>query len=260
MIAALVYPHQLWESNPAVIGSRIVVLVEDPLFFSQYNFHAQKLLLHRASMTEFSAYCHRLGKQVHRIETHQLVDTCEIGAILKNLKISQALGIDPTDVWLKERVDHGCRTAKVAIQWLEDPAFLTPTKVMQSWAENRQHFHFTDFYREQRKRLGLLLDSKGKPLGGKWTFDTENRKRLPRDIVVPAIPRPAVRASVVEAQQYVATNFPNAIGRGKKPLTMPLPTMTREFGLTISSDRGWLRLETMKTRYQPKRWLCSIAC
>lgn len=124
MIAALVYPHQLWESNPAVIGSRIVVFWLKIRYFLQYNFHAQKLLLHRASMTEFSAYCHRLGKQVHRIETHQLVDTCEIGAILKNLKISQALGIDPTDVWLKERVDHGCRTAKVAIQWLEDPSVL----------------------------------------------------------------------------------------------------------------------------------------
>ena len=74
MIGALVYPHQLWESNPAVSGAKIVVLVEDPLFFSQYNFHAQKLILHRASMTEFSVYCRRLGKQVHRIETHQLVD------------------------------------------------------------------------------------------------------------------------------------------------------------------------------------------
>lgn len=215
MIAALVYPHQLWENNPAVIGSRIVVLVEDPLFFSQYNFHAQKLILHRASMTEFSAYCHRLGKQVHRIEAHQLVDTCEIGTSLKNLNISRALGIDPTDVWLKDRVDQGCRAANVAIEWLEDPAFLTPAKVMQSWTENRQHFHFTEFYREQRKRLGVLLDSQGKPLGGKWTFDTENRKRLPRDIAVPAISRPIIKASVVEAQQYVAKNFPNALGQGQ---------------------------------------------
>jgi deoxyribodipyrimidine photolyase-like uncharacterized protein len=36
--------------------------------------------------------------------------------------------------------------------------------------------------RFQRKRLGLLLDDRGGPLGGKWSFDAENRKRLPRDV------------------------------------------------------------------------------
>ncbi len=52
-IAAVVYPHQLWERNPAVEAAEVVFLVEDPLFFTQYHFHIQKLVLHRASMTEF---------------------------------------------------------------------------------------------------------------------------------------------------------------------------------------------------------------
>jgi deoxyribodipyrimidine photolyase-related protein len=55
--AALVYPHQLWENNPAVLRSNVIFLIEDPLFFSHYNFHCQKLVLHRASMTEFAANC-----------------------------------------------------------------------------------------------------------------------------------------------------------------------------------------------------------
>ena len=51
--AAIVYPHQLWENNGAVKVADIVFLVEDPLFFTQYQFHAQKILLHRASMSEY---------------------------------------------------------------------------------------------------------------------------------------------------------------------------------------------------------------
>ncbi len=211
--ATLVYPHQLWESNPAVLRASVVFLVEDPLFFSQYNFHCQKLVLHRASMTEFAANCERLGKQVHRIESHEIASSVDIGSILKGRQVKQVVAIDPTDMWLKTRVSQGCELAEIAIEWLDDPAFLTPVDVMQRWAEDRQHYHFTDFYMQQRKRLGLLLDAKGKPLGGKWTFDTENRKKLPKDIVVPELARPIERPSVLEAKKYIAKRFPNAIGQ-----------------------------------------------
>ena len=228
--AALVYPHQLWEHNPAVSQSNVIFLVEDPLFFSQYNFHCQKLVLHRASMTEFAANCERLGKQVHRVESHAMVDSGEIGPILKKKHVKQVLSIDPTDTWLKARVAQGCASAEIKIEWLDDPAFLTPVDVLQQWAEGRQHYHFTDFYMQQRKRLGLLLDAKGKPLGGKWTFDTENRKKLPKDIVVPILASAVERASVLEAKKYVAKRFPNAIGQAQEFI----------YPVTYEDSQSWL--------------------
>ena len=48
--AALVYPHQLWAEQPALDGASEAVLVEEPLFFTQYRFHRQKLAYHRATM------------------------------------------------------------------------------------------------------------------------------------------------------------------------------------------------------------------
>ena len=210
--AAIVYPHQLWEKNAAVAAADLVVLVEDPLFFTQYQFHAQKLLLHRASMTEYAQTCKRLGKQVQRIESKAIAHSSEIGAILKSKKIKKAIVVEPTDDWLKRRVSAGCLEARVDLEWLPDHSFLTPIEVMQQWAENRKHYHFTDFYMQQRKRLRLLLDNKGKPLGGKWTFDTENRKRLPKGISVPQLGAPSERPSVAEAKRYVAKEFPKALG------------------------------------------------
>ncbi len=211
--AAIVYPHQLWAANPAVANAPIVVLVEDPLFFKQYQFHVQKLVLHRASMTEFMQRCESLGKKVYRIASKSMSCSSEIGAFLKAKKLSKALAVEPTDDWLKRLVSDGCREAKIELQWLADPSFLTPTDVMQQWAEKREHYRFTDFYMQQRKRLGLLLDEKGKPVGGKWTFDTENRKRLPKGHVVPPLKTPNTLASVSEAKRYVSKEFPNAIGQ-----------------------------------------------
>jgi len=213
--AAIVYPHQLWGKNPAVAAAEIVVLVEDPLFFTQYQFHVQKLVLHRASMTEFMQRCEGFGKQVHRIDSKSISCSSEIGAILKSKKISKAFLVEPTDNWLKQRVSDGCREAKIELEWMADPSFLTPNEVMQHWAKDRKHFHFTDFYMQQRKRLGLLLDEKDKPIGGKWTYDTENRKRLPKGLRVPLLKTPSERPSVAQAKRYVAKEFPTTLGQGE---------------------------------------------
>lgn len=210
--AALVYPHQLWANHPAVDAASIVVVVEDPLFFTQYNFHSNKLVLHRASMTEFIQHCEKLGKQVHRLEANKITCSSEVGAFLKSKKISKAFAVEPTDVWLKRRVNDGCLGAKIELEWMADPSFLTPDEVMRQWADQRKHYHFTDFYMQQRKRLGILLDDKGKPVGGKWTYDTENRKRLPKGHQIPPLKTPSACPSVEEAKRYVAKNFPDAFG------------------------------------------------
>ncbi len=43
------------------------------------------------------------------------------------------------------------------------------------------------FYVAQRKRLSILTTDK-KPQGGSWSFDQENRKKLPQDIRIPPLP------------------------------------------------------------------------
>jgi deoxyribodipyrimidine photolyase-related protein len=208
----VVFPHQLWQNHPGLDVADRVILVEDPLFFSQFRFHCQKLILHRASMTEFMNHCQSQGKKVHRVEASELAHSGELGKKLVAMKVKHAVCVEPTDTWLKQRVSQGCADAGVRFEWMTDPSFLTPTEVMQSWLEGRKKLFFTDFYMHQRKRLGILLDANKKPVGGKWTFDTDNRKKLPKGIDVPVLEAPDERPSVAEAKQYVAKKFPSALG------------------------------------------------
>ncbi len=228
--AALVYPHQLWQIHPAVESVSNVYLVEDPLFFRQFDFHRQKLILHRASMTEFASALESRGKRVRRIEAHEIFESAEIGAILQRDGVKQVVTHEPTDNWLHARVSRGCSQHGIAVHWLSDPAFLTPLDVWHRWAESRNHYHFTSFYIEQRKRLHLLIDGTGKPTGGKWTFDTENRKKLPKGLLVPEVDRPPERASVREARAYVALRFPQARGRADEFL----------YPVTYQDAENWL--------------------
>ena len=45
---------------------------------------------------------------------------------------------------------------------------------------DKNKFFQTTFYKNQRKKHSILINADGKPSGGKWTFDTENRKKYPR--------------------------------------------------------------------------------
>jgi deoxyribodipyrimidine photolyase-related protein len=224
--AALIYPHQLFETHPALAGSDSVVLVEDPLFFRQYPFHRQKLLFHRATMKR---YADGLSGTVQYLDAHQLDSTGDIVRHLKRWKIDAVRLVDPNDDWLLRRLTAACTKARIAMTILDDPDFLTPSAVLDSYAANRKKLFFTDFYIEQRKRLGILLDD-GKPAGGKWSFDTENRKKLPAGVRPPAPRFPAEDEFVAEAREYVHKAFPEA------------PAEDAFFGYPTSRDaaRSWL--------------------
>src|SRR6056297_2004064 len=118
--AAIVYPHQLWARHPAVEAADHVYLVEDPLYFSQFNFHVQKLVLQRAAMTEFADRCRDQGKSVRTIEAKEIPNSSGIGELLRRESVKQAHIVELTDDWLTKSVISGCQRAGVQVDWLPD--------------------------------------------------------------------------------------------------------------------------------------------
>jgi deoxyribodipyrimidine photolyase-related protein len=201
--AALVYPHQLYAKHPALEGATHAVIVEDPLFFRQYRFHGHKLLLHRASMQRYAAKLKKHGRQVRIVESIELDESSQIARILAEMKVRSVRYVDPCDDWLSQRLSRGLAQSGIGAEILADPTFLTPRV---------EGLFFTSFYVAQRKRLGVLLDDHGKPVGGKWSLDRENRKRLPRQFPVPELPRHNESGDISVARRYVRQRFPNALG------------------------------------------------
>jgi deoxyribodipyrimidine photolyase-related protein len=212
MRAALIYPHQLFDPHPALAGVELCVLVEDPLFFSQYRWHAQKLVLHRASMQHYAAKLRRRRRKVEYVESHRVATTGDIVPLLRAHGVTQIQLVDPCDDWLERRLTAACRDAHVDLCILEDPHFLTPREQFTTFAAGRDKWFFTDFYISQRKRLGILIDARARPIGGRWSFDRDNRRKLPAGIEVPRIEWPAADRYVREAQTYVSQRFPDAYG------------------------------------------------
>lgn len=225
--AAIIYPHQLFHPHPALAGANKIFVVEEPLFFRQYSFHRQKLILHRATMKRF---VQDHAPRARYIDASELQTTGDIVPLVTAAKCHKISVVDPCDDWLKSRLQAACHTANVTLQLLPDPHFLTPTSEVDAFTTGRQKLFFTDFYIRQRKRLGILLEPDGKPRDGKWSFDTENRKKLPASVRPPTPIWPTEDQFVREARHYVRNQFPDAPG-ADEPFQYPTST---------SAARAWL--------------------
>ena len=66
--AVLILPNQLVSNHPALEKNRDIYLIEHPRYFTDFAFHKQKLMLHRASMKEYEILLKKRKYRVHYLE------------------------------------------------------------------------------------------------------------------------------------------------------------------------------------------------
>ncbi len=210
----LIFPHQLFKASPLFETIAPIYLIEEFLFFKQYPFHKQKIAFHRASMKSYEEFLKSLKLEVNYIEAAETVsDIRKLIPKLKRLGISHINYIDPVDNWLEQRIKKTCLDHKITRTSLDSPMFLNTKEDLSTFfRKDKKKYYQTSFYTEERKKRNILIDANGKPTGGKWTFDTENRKKYPAKKIPPPIQYPDVDAHYEEAKVYVENNFSNHLG------------------------------------------------
>lgn len=94
---------------------------------------------------------------------------------------------------------------------LEDDRFLTSHAEFETWAEGRKALRMEYFYREIRRKTGLLMEG-DKPAGGQWNFDHDNRKAAPDQISYSG-PLPFEPDAITkDVLTLVETQFPDHFG------------------------------------------------
>jgi deoxyribodipyrimidine photolyase-related protein len=214
----LIFPHQLFEKHPAVQKGRLVYLVEEELYFNQYAFHKKKLVLHRASMKYYADVLQKQGIDVRYIEaTDLLCDTRKLVPYLAGKDVDTIHYAHVADDWLEKRLDTQCAKHNIALAKYRNPNYLNSADEVADFFDNRKTYFQTDFYIAQRKERNILMEFDGKPIGGKWTYDSENRLKFPKNEVVPLLDVPAENKYVTEAQQWIDEHYANNYGSTESP-------------------------------------------
>ena len=240
--AVLIFPHQLFENIKWIDKSAKVFLIEETLFFSKYLFHKQKILFHRSSMQFYFNYLVTNGFDVEYVNNHD--DISDVRLLIKHLVSSEYENfkmINPDDNYLFNRINKSAKKLNVSIEIFDNPQFLNTILELDSFFKNKEKKFFqTSFYITQRKKMKILLNEDDKPVGDKWSFDTDNRKKYPRGKIAPKINFPSKDSIYIEAEKYVNKYFDNNYGNINEQINYPC---------THSSAKEWLE-QFIKFRFK----------
>ena len=236
----IVFPHQLFENSILISNCHTIYLVEEWLFFNQYNFHKSKLIFHRASMKFYEAHLLSLKINVVYIESNnELSDVRKLISFLFSEGHLEVAYIDTTDNWLEQRIAKASASVNMVCNKIETPMFLNTSEFNFEFFKNRKRMFQTDFYKHQRVLRNVLIENEKDPVGGKWTFDDENRLKYPKGKTPPKSERLPQNPYYSEAVQYIEKHFPNNYGNANPSIIYPT---------TFEESRNWLN-EFFETRF-----------
>jgi hypothetical protein len=143
--------------------------------------HPKKIAFLFAAMRKFAAGLEADG---WRVRYTRLDDPENAGSIPGEL-LRRAEEAGATEVLATEpgefRLIAALEDCPLPVHQFPDDRFLCSHADFEAWAEGRKELRMEWFYREMRRKTGLLMDG-DKPEGGKWNYDHENRKPAPDDI------------------------------------------------------------------------------
>lgn len=168
---------QLW-ANQAALASRTdqqpstpVILIESAQHVQERPYHRQKLVLVWSAMRHFAEALRSDGWSV----TYKIADEFHrpLQEWVQAEGITELRLMSPNDRPF-QRFLHSLKLP-CDIQIVPNNHFLWSTQEFGRWADGRKNLLMEYFYREGRKRFGVLMNGKD-PIGGDWNFDKQNRK------------------------------------------------------------------------------------
>jgi deoxyribodipyrimidine photolyase-related protein len=183
MEAVIVYPHQLFTHHPAFKTGRVVYLVEEPLFFTHNPAHVQKLLLHRLSLQQYKATLETTGYEVHYLSISELTTSATVFERIHRDGYHSLHIVDTTDDYLEREISLAEKTYGFDCHRYDSPLFLL-TKDEACARYKKSGRFMAKFYKQLRIDRNILMEGTT-PVGGAFSFDEDNRKKLPKGISLP---------------------------------------------------------------------------
>lgn len=213
---------QLSLSNSALLSADrkrdTLLFIESRGTFGKLPYHRHRILLILSAMRHFAG---ERAAEGWRVEYHRLAEAPDMRSVLER-HLSESR---PDEVLLAEPNSHDERAAVRAIaersatpiRMLPSSQFLCSREEFGEFAQGKKRLLMEGFYREMRRRTGLLLEVDGTPVGGSWNYDAENRSGIREWVkagrpLPPPLQRIAADKLTREAAEDLERFFPEAPG------------------------------------------------
>jgi deoxyribodipyrimidine photolyase-related protein len=181
---ALVFPHQLFEKPPWEKEVEAVYLVEDYLYFGIQDFHPKRTEFLKMALKEYEK--ERSKKQKTHLLSSKKMNKRGAWVSFLPKEVKQVHVCDPVDHYLFLDLCKAAKNGGWELVVYDTPQFLNTRDEVEDYFEGKKRVMMADFYKKMRHRYSILLQD-GKPQGGKYSLDEENREPLPKGIKLPKI-------------------------------------------------------------------------
>ncbi|MDC3181098.1 cryptochrome/photolyase family protein [Gammaproteobacteria bacterium] len=212
----VILPNQLSLSNSSLQAidpkSDHVLMAETLDHFTHVKHHQKKIAFILSSMRHFAKALKQKNYQLTYIDIHQQIKTFTdaIQSLVTKNNFTEILLSYPPDYRMLEAILDLESTCKIPIQILEDNNFLCDIETFKDWAGDKKQLRMEFFYRMMRKDHQILMDG-NQPIGGKWNFDAQNRKKAPAQLEVPKTyhikPDTLSLQAIADTKQYFSDHF-----------------------------------------------------
>lgn len=177
--------------------------------------HQLKLVMLIRSLRSYADELRKVGAKViyHSLEDERFgTFSDQVRHAAKNASFSELLHFEIEDRACAAVVSDLAKSMGLNQKALSSPMFLCSRDRFADYLQQESRPRMASFYRQQRRDLGLLLNADGKPLGGKWSLDAENRKALPKSLTPPAPRFSRPDKTTREVMTFVRSHFSVAPG------------------------------------------------
>jgi len=155
--------------------------------------HKKKILLFLSAMR---SYAEKLKKKKYKIEYKKIEDKDfkndyfdKLIKLINQKKINKISSFEVEDKYFEEKLKKFLSKSKIKWNIIQTPMFLNSRSEFKNYLNKSKKPFMATFYKESRKKLNILTNKNGTPVGGKWSFDEDNRNKLPNNISVPKYPK-----------------------------------------------------------------------
>jgi deoxyribodipyrimidine photolyase-related protein len=181
-----------------------IVIVECPEKAGRRAYHQQKLALVLTSQRHFA-----IEQAARGVAVRHVVAASYAEAIARQTDLGALTMMKPAERELRVELAPLLESGKLV--QIDHEGWLTTTEDFRMATEGRA-WRMDAFYKHVRRRLGILMKG-DKPIGGRYSFDTENRNAWNGDPPAPALPTFEVDAITAEVCELVRTKMGDHPGR-----------------------------------------------
>jgi deoxyribodipyrimidine photolyase-related protein len=163
---------------------------EDRELCVHYLYHQQKLVFFLSAMRTYAGELKKAGLEVHYEklgETSHPSYESALSAFLAKHHHETLCHFEIEDKFFENRIFSWAQKHKLPRESWNSPMFLTERTEFAHYLKSVKKPFMKTFYERQRKRLRILVDAKLEPVGGRWSFDDENRSPLPTNYRAPIV-------------------------------------------------------------------------